>query len=394
MASRDVHLGRQASVWRGGHGAALLVPGQADFAARCDLQPVSGRPIGAVGAPTVPSTRQGGCLRFSTEQEEYAYMGSSYRDTAITLTSQVFAKARITRALDQLNSRRGGIILAFHEISHGQLSKHLAQVSERYTFISLSEFVSRLAQGKSTSRLAVITFDDGYGPAIESAAHLAQLHGWPMTFFLPTRYLDTREPYWYQELTPLLERATCEYMTVEDRRLSLRDQASLAKTLDILSRRFRSLSSFEEVNALLRSIRYALLGSEERPADLPTSEPIPWKRVRELVTREELSFEAHSVNHLALSRLTEEAVRGEMMQSRACIEQVTGRKVQHFCYPYGGLGEIGALAPRIARSLFSSATTMLRGRCHKDADPAMLSRIPLYEHDLEQRVALKVSLAR
>jgi peptidoglycan/xylan/chitin deacetylase (PgdA/CDA1 family) len=321
-------------------------------------------------------------------------MWNSYRDKAITLTSQVFAKARITRALHKINGRRGGIILVFHEISHEQLSKHLTQLSQLYTFISLSEFVSRLAQGKSTSGLAVITFDDGYGPVIESAAQLAQLHGWPMTFFLPTRFLDTGEPYWYQELKPLLERATCERITVGSMSLLLRDQGSIAKTLDVLDRRFRSLSCFDEVNELLRSIRYASLGSQERPPDLPTSQPIPWKRVRELVTREELSFEAHSVNHLALSRLTEEVVREEMMQSRARIEEITGRKVQHFCYPYGGLGEIGPLAPRIARSLFRSATTMLRGRCHKDSDPAMLPRIPLYELDSEQRLALKVGVAR
>src|SRR5262249_13499800 len=289
---------------------------------------------------------------------------------------------------------RGGIILVFHEISHAQLAKHLGQLSELYRFIPLSEFVSRLAQGKSTAGLAVITFDDGYGSVIESAAHLARIYGWPMTFFLPTRYLDTREPYWFQELEPLLEGATCDHMTIDDMRISLRDQASRAKTLDILNRRFMSFPSTEKVDELLRRIRYVLSGSEERPADLRTSEPISWERVRELVTREELSFEVHSVNHLALSRLTEEAIRAEMLRSRTRVEQMTGCNVEHFCYPYGGLDEIGSLAPRIARSLFRSATTMLRGRCHKDTDSAMLPRVPLYERDSEQRVALKVSLAR
>jgi peptidoglycan/xylan/chitin deacetylase (PgdA/CDA1 family) len=321
-------------------------------------------------------------------------MGGSYRDTTITLASQLLAGTRLTTALDKLNSRRGGIILAFHEISHAQLTKHLAQLSELYTFISLSEFVSRLAQGKSTTRLAVITFDDGYGSVLESAAHLAQLRGWPMTFFLPTRYLDTREPYWFQELQALLERTTREHMTIDGMHLLLRDQASRAKTLDILNRRFRSFSSLEKVDELLRRIRHVVSGSEKRPADLRTAEPISWKRIRELVTREELSFEVHSVNHLALSRLTEEAIRGEMLESRARVEQMTGCNAEHFCYPYGGLDEIGSLAPRIARSLFRSATTMLRGRCHKDTDSAMLPRVPLYEQDSEQRVALKVSLAR
>jgi peptidoglycan/xylan/chitin deacetylase (PgdA/CDA1 family) len=321
-------------------------------------------------------------------------MGDSYRDRTITLASQVLVGSHVTKLLDKLNSRRGGIILVFHEISHTQLAKQLAQLSELYKFISLSEFVSRLAQGKSTTRLAVITFDDGYGSMVESAAQLAQIHGWPMTFFLPTRYLDTREPYWFQELQPLLERATCDHMTIDDMHLSLIDQASRAKTLEILNTRFMSFPSTEKIDELLRRVRYVLSGSEERPADLQTSEPISWERIRELVRREELSFEVHSVNHLALSCLTEEAIRGEMLESRARVEQMTGCNAEHFCYPYGGLDEIGSLAPRIARSLFRSATTMLRGRCHKGTDSAMLPRVPLYEQDSEQRVALKVSLAR
>jgi len=320
-------------------------------------------------------------------------MGSAGRDMAIKLASQFCAKARLTKALDKWNNRRGGLILVFHEISQTQLSKHLAQLSELYTFISLSEFTVRLAGGKPTSGLAAITFDDGYGAVVESAAALAKLHEWPMTFYLPTRYLDTREPYWYQELEPLLESATRRHLAVNGMNLSLRDQASTAKAFDTLDKRFKSLSSLAEVEGLLRRIRYALLGAEERPAKLLTSEPITWQRVRELAAREEVSFEAHSVNHLALSRLTKEAVQEEMERSRARIEEATGRKVQHFCYPYGDPGEIGTLAPQIARALFRSATTMLRGRCHKNTDLMMLPRIPLYERDSEQIVALKVGLA-
>jgi len=315
------------------------------------------------------------------------------RDQALRLATQIFTKARLAGVLDKWNGRKGGFILVFHEISEAQLAKHLTQLSRSYTFVSLSEFTGRLADGKSTSGLAVITFDDGYGAVIESAARLARLHGWPMTFFLPTRYLDTREPNWYQELGPLLQRATRERLTLNGLNLSLHDPASRATALNTLDRRFKSLTSIEEINNLLRKLRYALLGSEEQPADLLMSEPISWERVRELSTREELSFEAHSVNHLALSRLSEKEMREEMEQCLMRIEEVTGRKVQHFCYPYGDPCDIGELAPRLARSLFRSATTMLRGRCRRNSDLALLPRIPLYERDSEQMVAFKVCLA-
>jgi len=53
---------------RSGHRASRLATGQTDPAARRHQQPVSGRPTGAVGASTVPSTCQRCYLRCSTEQ--------------------------------------------------------------------------------------------------------------------------------------------------------------------------------------------------------------------------------------------------------------------------------------------------------------------------------------
>ena len=81
---------------------------------------------------------------------------------------------------------------------------------------------------------------------------------------------------------------------------------------------------------------------------------------------------------------------------RCCsrIEEMTGRRVEHFCYPFGGLDEIGESAPIQARRRFRSATTMLRGRCNSASDPLMLPRSPLYEGDSGPLVALKVAAAR
>jgi len=321
-------------------------------------------------------------------------MRESVRHTAIELVANAFEKTGVIKAVSRWNRREGGIILAFHEISPAALSRKLTQVAEQYTFVSLSELVNRLAGGKSTAGLVAITFDDGFKTVIESAVNLADSHHWPMTFFLPTRYIDTQEPYWFHELKPLLESAPQKQLSIDHTVLSLVDQSAIAEAFHILSKKFCMYSSDEEIDNALRHIRAMLFESEERPPGLRTPKPISWHRVRELSGREDLSFESHSVNHLALSRLTEEAVRMEMERSRSRIEEMTGRKVAHFCYPYGGPGEIGAVAPRMAQRLFSSAVTLVRGRCGRNPNLAFLPRIALYEQDSEPVVALKVGLAR
>ena len=279
--------------------------------------------------------------------------------------------------LERANGRRGGVILAYHEVPAQVLRQHLTLLRERYRYVSLSELVGRVAANQSTVGLAAITFDDGYGPVVEDAARVSHENGWPMTFYLPTRYLDSRQPYWYQELRPLLDRSP-------ERGANLGELDSF----------FRRLRSEAEVEAELRRLRQTLHGSEERPAWLETTPPISWERVRELARNDALSFEAHTVNHLALSRLDDDAIAREMEACCCRIEEITGRRVEHFCYPFGGVAEIGDAAPRIARQRFRSATTLLRGRCSAGADVALLPRVPLYDGDSREIVALKVATAR
>ena len=134
--------------------------------------------------------------------------------------------------------------------------------------------------------------------------------------------------------------------------------------------------------------------SDHRPPGLAVPPPIPWSRVRELSKHDELSFEAHSVNHLAVSCLREQDLITELESSRSRIEEWTGRKVNHFCYPYGSPREVGQTAPNVVRNRFDSATTTSRGRCSSSADLALLPRVPLDGADLEEVAALKVGTAR
>lgn len=316
------------------------------------------------------------------------------RQIAVKVSSQLAAKIQLSKQAERLNSRRGGVIIAFHELSSARLAAQLEQLAQDYEFISLNGFVERLKTGKTTVGTCVITFDDGYRETVEAAATLAAERRIPMTFYLPTRYMKTDEPFWYQELKPLLYRALKKRIIVRDMALSLESNAQKLVSLKTLDASFRRLASESEIEKLMRETRAAVLDCEERPADLASSNLIAPSRVLVLSEYEELSFEAHTVNHFALSRLTESQIRNEMERSRTQIEELTNKRVRHFCYPFGGAPEIGERAPEVARTMFESATTMLRGRCHGKIDLMRLPRIPLYEGDTEEAVALKVGFAR
>ena len=123
----------------------------------------------------------------------------------------------ILRRLAGYNRGRGGIILAFHEVTEKYLQTTLDHISQHYEFASLTELIERLSKGKSTAGLAAITFDDGFESVVKSASSIAHGSGWPMTFFLPVRFLSAGEPPWFDTLRPLLSSVPWDHLEVDGR---------------------------------------------------------------------------------------------------------------------------------------------------------------------------------
>jgi peptidoglycan/xylan/chitin deacetylase (PgdA/CDA1 family) len=316
------------------------------------------------------------------------------RHEVIRLAARVVGGTPLWRGIDAVNRGRGGVILAYHEITPAALRMQLEQVARAYRFVPLGELVDRHEAGRSTAGLAVITFDDGPAEETEHAAKLAIERGWPMTFYLPTAYLDSGEPYWFAELGALIERAWGRGpRSVRGVELGL-EPGSFLRDRELLGRLFYGLPAEEDVPGLLTDVRITLTGSAERPADLRTPPPIAWAKVAELARSEVVSFESHSVTHPMMSRVGEERLRREMTESARRIAEFTGRPVRHFCYPFGGRAHVGEQAARVAREIFRSAVTMERGRGGRRADRALLPRIPLYERDSRDEVRLKLAIAR
>lgn len=310
------------------------------------------------------------------------------------VVADILVTSRLTTLLERWNGRHGGMVLAFHEIAAPQMEEQLEIVAATYSFVSLTEMIDRLAAGKSTRHLAAITLDDGVGSVTEDASGIALRRGWPMTFYLPTGVLDIGRAAWYHELPTRLHAARGTTVTVADSTFVLDSEAAIHKAIAALTARFWACRQAQAVDQLLSGLRASVRTTPDVDEKLALFAPLSWSRVRELARHDELSFEAHSVTHLAMSQLNPAQIQSEMTNSQQRIEEATGRSVRHFCYPYGGVQHIGAIAASIARKIFRSATTMARGRCTAGADLALLPRIPLYQSDTARTVTAKLALTR
>ncbi len=286
---------------------------------------------------------------------------------------------------------RGGFVLAYHNLPAARFVEQVAALAPSRP-IALDALVERHARGASTEGLFAITFDDGVAETVRAIAAVATMQGWPVTFYLPTGYLDAPGGMPFQWLRaierhapPVVIEAAGE--TFDFREPGARRGFARATTASMHTR------PWVEYGPRLRALAEALVTRGLVAPELLAAPPaITWSEVETLAREGLVAFESHGVTHTAVAALDEDALERELAESRRVIAEHTGRECRHFCYPYGGAASIGVVAPsRVARH-YRSATTMARGRLGRHA-LERLPRVPVYPHDDAALVRLKVLTA-
>jgi peptidoglycan/xylan/chitin deacetylase (PgdA/CDA1 family) len=92
---------------------------------------------------------------------------------------------------------------------------------------------------------------------------------------------------------------------------------------------------------------------------------------------------AHSRTHPHLTELSSGALHDEVHGCKAELEDMVGREVRHFCYPYGSRDD--AVVAEVRRAGFETAACIRRGRARPSDDPYLLPRVEVGERDTALR---------
>jgi peptidoglycan/xylan/chitin deacetylase (PgdA/CDA1 family) len=114
--------------------------------------------------------------------------------------------------------------------------------------------------------------------------------------------------------------------------------------------------------------------TQPRAAGIPDLELMGWSELEE-VARAGIRLGSHTVTHPHLGALDEKELERELSQSRAAIEDRTGRAADTFAYPYG---ESTAAVREVVRSRFTLACGTRLGWLNAGDDPADLPRLEMY----------------
>jgi peptidoglycan/xylan/chitin deacetylase (PgdA/CDA1 family) len=285
-------------------------------------------------------------------------------------------------------------------VAPARFAEQMEVLREAYAPVSLDRLIAGLERGRVPRRAVAVTFDDGYADVLHGAAPLLERHGVPGTAFLVSRHLGAGREFWWDELEAILLRPgvlppelALRVAGVEHRwhlgEHAAYDEAAFARNRwwtpwaephptprhaayreiwELLQRR-----PDEERRAALDTLR-AWAGVA--PADRPAYRTLAPDEVASLCASGLVDVGAHTTSHSALAALAPDAQRREIRESRRDLEEMAGRAVTTFAYPYGRKCDYTDESVALVREAgFAGACSNFDGLVDRDTGRYELPRI-------------------
>jgi len=130
----------------------------------------------------------------------------------------------------------------------------------------------------------------------------------------------------------------------------------------------------------------------ELPKDeLPRRKLLSLEQLRSLAALPSVEFGSHTVDHSSMRKLSQCEVEKQAVESKRQLEQLTGRLVETFSYPYGTLQDFSKDTTRVLMAAgYKRAVTSRWGTLNSYRDRMILRRIWLEEDDQSRDLHAKI----
>jgi peptidoglycan/xylan/chitin deacetylase (PgdA/CDA1 family) len=238
-------------------------------------------------------------------------------------------------------------------VSPGNFAEQVELILRTRHVMPLRAFFREFRSGTLPRGAVAITFDDGYADNFHVAAPVLKRFDAPATLFITTGYLG-RSEFWWDELDRLLLLSSSLPSELDlainwqqsffrqpwvkslssSRRLGRQNELrSRHKLLRHIWQQMRA-GSAEAREDILRQLRRHLSRSDEAEAPFE-HRPMTKDEVARLSQDELIDIGAHTLTHPKLSTQPPLAQHLEISRSKELCEELIGREVVSFSYPFG-----------------------------------------------------------
>jgi peptidoglycan/xylan/chitin deacetylase (PgdA/CDA1 family)/CelD/BcsL family acetyltransferase involved in cellulose biosynthesis len=301
-------------------------------------------------------------------------MTSLYASTALgSMGRAIASRYELDLARTRLNRRKTPIcqIFIFHRVNDDYdpflpsvpvavFRKQMEFLKQNFPIISLDEVASGSYADSGEKYSVAITFDDGYRDNFLKAFPVLNKLEMPATIFLATGYIESGELPWYDQISWAFKLTTRP-------RFSLADvggpEAALNQRPEVLQAMGKTLAWLRTIDDEKRRTFIPRIFVELGvSASLSVPNPmLSWEEIKQM-SKQKITFGAHTISHPALSRTDGARLEAEIVGSKSKIEEALDLPVHHFAYPFGQPSDVSDEAKKMVQQAgFSSAVTTVWG---------------------------------
>lgn len=228
--------------------------------------------------------------------------------------------------------------------------------------------------GRLRRHQVAITFDDGYLNNVETVMPIMRELKLPMTWFVATQFVDHADQLpWWDMIDLLLQQPAG---SVEFTEPEIRGSFDLSQAQD---RSWLNKSLRAIIKRLPIGRRDVIAGElTQQLARLVELPPNAFARPQEIaaIDWDGLEIGGHTVTHPNLAACSETERRDELQTGKHRLEQISGRQLNWFAYPFGGADTFDAAsAESVRESGFRGAVTLMPGTVSANSNPYLLPRL-------------------
>jgi peptidoglycan/xylan/chitin deacetylase (PgdA/CDA1 family) len=252
--------------------------------------------------------------------------------------------------------------------------------------VSLDEMHNRLVNQQFNRKFICFTLDDGYIDNYQNAFPIFKKYNIPFTIYVTTGITDGTAILWWRciEKIILQENQIAIEMNGKEECFEIKSLPQKREIFNKLDWHLRNMPLKPQHAVVLALMKKYQLSSEE----LCLNYAMSWDMLKELAQSPLVTIGTHTVNHLALAKLSVEDVKKEAALCRDKLSQRLHVDANHFCYPYGDVSSADNREFKIIEELgFKTATTTRKQVICAEHSSHLhaLPRIPLNGHYQQQR---------
>ncbi len=215
-------------------------------------------------------------------------------------------------------------------ISRASLEQHLAYFTRHFNVVTLTDYLEGAWHAEKLT--VCLTFDDGYRNNLKHVLPLLEKYQAPASFFVTAVAAMGRDTLWPDrlDLTTALSQRSIEIDGETFRKSAGGAYVSERGTLKQLCVTGGDVFSVQAERALAQ-----VLDLKAHPELAEYWQLMTQEEIRTLSESPLVTVGSHGVSHCSFEHVSRDVAREEMQRSKTWLEDVTGKEVNVFAYPFG-----------------------------------------------------------